>query len=627
MKIYPYSIRTFGGRRICIGKQGENLATRIDVDVTPWKTEYPAGNISLFVVPPVGNGYLAALEENGNTISWVIRDTDTAYDGSGKAELILKDADGTVIKSVTAYTTCIPSISADEPSDPPEAIRPWAEQILDAIASGALAGIGIESLEQTTISTDDSGINVWTATLTDGSTYQFEVRNGQRGEKGLQGAPGEKGDPFTYADFTAEQLAALKGEKGDKGETGPQGPKGETGAQGPKGDTGDQGPQGPQGKTGPQGEPGSIESLTINGKTPDDSGAVTLTPADLGAATAGEVSQLKDDIGAFEASMPIQPYQYGVNLLDIMTAQQLHSKVEAGDFTGIRNGDYVEVVLNGSFWDYGTYTCPSGTTYYSDTGLATSAGTTSSALEAAYVNDTYCEITVSGTKYYVATSACDDHFVRTLKGAVMKFEANIDFYYKYGDKVLSSGAHHIAFVSRDLLPVLLKMRKANSAWTDTVTDNPWLGSALYKTFNDPDRGILALMAATSIGPYIYAGRNGKGMRFLGENKAAGAGTTTRWEWYDRGNLWVPSEREVWGADVFSEHTNGAGLALQMPVFAGSMRHIIKGLGNNGSRYNWWCLSSAAGNSTSFCRVNTSGNPHDASAANAWVGAPVCFVFV
>ena len=229
MKIYSYCLRTFGGRRICIGKQGENLATRIDVDVTPWKTEYPTGIISLFVVPPVGNGYLAALEENGNIVSWVIRDTDTASIGIGKVELILKDADVTVIKSATAYTSCVPSVSSSEPSDPPEAIRPWVEQILDAIASGALAGIGIESLEQTTISTDDSGINIWTATLTDGSTYQFEVRNGQRGEKGLQGATGEKGDPFTYADFTAEQLAELKGPKGEKGDTGDTGPAGANG--------------------------------------------------------------------------------------------------------------------------------------------------------------------------------------------------------------------------------------------------------------------------------------------------------------------------------------------------------------------------------------------------------------
>lgn len=53
--------------------------------------------------------------------------------------------------------------------------------------------------------------------------------NGAKGEQGLQGPPGPpgrdgtKGEPFKYSDFTAEQLALLKGPKGDKGEPGPPG--------------------------------------------------------------------------------------------------------------------------------------------------------------------------------------------------------------------------------------------------------------------------------------------------------------------------------------------------------------------------------------------------------------------
>ena len=73
------------------------------------------------------------------------------------------------------------------------------------------------------------------------------------------GPKGDKGDPFTYADFTAEQLASLKGEKGDRGEQGPKGDKGDQGPQGeqgPKGDTGPQGPKGEQGDIGPQGDKG-----------------------------------------------------------------------------------------------------------------------------------------------------------------------------------------------------------------------------------------------------------------------------------------------------------------------------------------------------------------------------------
>ena len=69
----------------------------------------------------------------------------------------------------------------------------------------------------------------------------------------IKGDTGPKGEPFTYDDFTPEQLEKLKGPKGDKGDIGPQGPIGE---QGPKGDAGEQGPQGIQGPIGPQGPKG-----------------------------------------------------------------------------------------------------------------------------------------------------------------------------------------------------------------------------------------------------------------------------------------------------------------------------------------------------------------------------------
>lgn len=41
---------------------------------------------------------------------------------------------------------------------------------------------------------------------------------------------GAKGDPFTYDDFTPEQLAALTGPQGPRGEQGPQGPEGDNSA-------------------------------------------------------------------------------------------------------------------------------------------------------------------------------------------------------------------------------------------------------------------------------------------------------------------------------------------------------------------------------------------------------------
>ena len=113
---------------------------------------------------------------------------------------------------------------------------------------------------------------------------------------------GEKGDPFTYDDFTPEQLLALKGEtgiegksayqiavekgfigteaewiaslkgeigpigpqgiQGEVGPVGPQGIQGEIGPQGIQGEIGPVGPQGIQGKIGPQGPKGDSYQIT-----------------------------------------------------------------------------------------------------------------------------------------------------------------------------------------------------------------------------------------------------------------------------------------------------------------------------------------------------------------------------
>ena len=83
---------------------------------------------------------------------------------------------------------------------------------------------------------------------------------GEKGATGPQGAKGDKGDAFTYNDFTQEQLAALKGPKGD---TGAKGDTGERGPQGLQGEQGLQGPQGIQGATGAKGTAATIKVGTV----------------------------------------------------------------------------------------------------------------------------------------------------------------------------------------------------------------------------------------------------------------------------------------------------------------------------------------------------------------------------
>jgi hypothetical protein len=59
-------------------------------------------------------------------------------------------------------------------------------------------GVGIQSVVQTTTSTEDNGKNVITVTLTNGNKSTFVVENGSQGSQGLQGQKGDKGaDGYT----------------------------------------------------------------------------------------------------------------------------------------------------------------------------------------------------------------------------------------------------------------------------------------------------------------------------------------------------------------------------------------------------------------------------------------------
>lgn len=129
-----------------------------------------------------------------------------------------------------------------------------------------------------------------------GEFEEIKALIGPKGDTGPQGPQGEKGE------------TGPQGPQGIQGEVGPQGPQGETGPQGPQGIQGEVGPQGPKGDTGPQGPQGNQPPLSTNaplalGVASSGSSAIASredhihpmpTAADVGAASAGEVSALKN---------------------------------------------------------------------------------------------------------------------------------------------------------------------------------------------------------------------------------------------------------------------------------------------------------------------------------------------
>ena len=62
-----------------------------------------------------------------------------------------------------------------------------------------------------------------TPTIGDNGNWYLGTTDTGKPSRGEKGEKGDKGDPFTFDDFTEEQLASLKGPKGDKGDPGAAG--------------------------------------------------------------------------------------------------------------------------------------------------------------------------------------------------------------------------------------------------------------------------------------------------------------------------------------------------------------------------------------------------------------------
>ena len=79
---------------------------------------------------------------------------------------------------------------------------------------------------------------------------------GEKGDKGEQGVKGDKGDQGLQGERGEQGLPGNDGAKGEQGIQGPQGPKGDRGETGAQGEEGPQGPKGDAGEQGIQGVKG-----------------------------------------------------------------------------------------------------------------------------------------------------------------------------------------------------------------------------------------------------------------------------------------------------------------------------------------------------------------------------------
>lgn len=160
-------------------------------------------------------------------------------------------------------------------------------------------------------------------------------------------------------------------------------------------------------------------------------------------------------------------------------------------------------------------------------------------------------------------------------------------------------APHLVFTFRDCLETTYQMNSTNT------NAGGYAASALAETVNTTIFNTLPADLRAVI----------REVRRLDNNKGT-------WEWKSW-KLWLLKETEVFGRNNWSDGYDGQG--IQLPIFAHSYRHIVKGLGKGaaerGSRASWWLASPYASNSTYFCYVNYNGGANYNSASNSRGVAP------
>lgn len=301
---------------IYLGRQGENLARTVEIDVGAMLDAYPGASIGL-VFQRAGETelYIGATTLGGTVLSWPISAAVTATAGRGKIEVRAMLGD-VLAKSVTAPTQVDVSLSGAG-STPPDPEEDWIDDVLQAASeakqSAASAADSAQQAEQAVEDAKDAAAAVEAARTeavqavqeagqaaseavsTEGTEAVQAIGQAAAGAvervqqagaaqvQAIEQAGDEKIQEIDTANAHAPQINADTGKwqtwdassgayvdtetnaegpqgpqglKGDTGAPGPQGEKGETGEIGPQGPEGPQGPKGETGDTGPQGETG-----------------------------------------------------------------------------------------------------------------------------------------------------------------------------------------------------------------------------------------------------------------------------------------------------------------------------------------------------------------------------------
>ncbi len=203
-----------------LGRQGENGVRQICFDVSAWLAEYGDGAVALLAQRTGDDApYPVTLTAADGEATWTVNSADTAYSGTGRAELRLT-ADG-VLKKSKIYGTVVDAALAPPSAEPPDPYDTWLDDMMDIAVRAEDAAERAEDAVGNAVAYRQSieNLGVMANTLPPGSNATADKSVDAQGQVTLHfGIP--------------------RGDVGPQGAAGPQGPQGVQGAQGERGVSG-----------------------------------------------------------------------------------------------------------------------------------------------------------------------------------------------------------------------------------------------------------------------------------------------------------------------------------------------------------------------------------------------------
>lgn len=206
-----------GTRLLPLGRQGENEAIKIIFDVSRLIAEYGEGVAVVTHMRSKDTApYVKVTERDGVNVTWNVNNTDTLFDGSGKANLMW-NVNGVTVKTIDFDTYVFPSISGIVTV--PDALQSWYNEMIEYINSVAvddskIEDIVLEYLEEhpieapvTSVNSKTGAVNLTsadvgalakseldsainTALATAKASGEFDGADGQNGQDGQDGQNG-----------------------------------------------------------------------------------------------------------------------------------------------------------------------------------------------------------------------------------------------------------------------------------------------------------------------------------------------------------------------------------------------------------------------------------------------------